>query len=233
MSEDDVSAAGDTGRSETPAERSDRNWSELLQELRVTQTGIQILSGFLLTLPFQARFTDLDPVLVGLFLAAAGFATAATLFIVAPVPVHRALFGRHVKHQLVDVGAALAKAGLVCLAITIALVTALLFGFVLGTTAGVVAAVVSALGFLAAWLGLPLLLVRRAGSGGEVTGDAALLSPRRAGWPLRRSSARADGTAPARGPGGDRRPRARGRGRRPAPGPSPPGGARPVGCAAR
>ena len=40
-------------RNETPAERLDRNWSELLQELRVTQTGIQILSGFLLTLPFR------------------------------------------------------------------------------------------------------------------------------------------------------------------------------------
>jgi hypothetical protein len=167
MSDDALPPPEETGRSETPAERSDRNWNELLQELRVTQTGIQILSGFLLTLPFQARFTELDPVLVGLFLAAAGFATAATLLIVAPVPVHRALFGRHVKRQLVDAGAALAKAGLVCLAITVALVTALLFGFVLGTTAGVVAAVVTALAFLAAWLVLPLLLVRRATSGGD------------------------------------------------------------------
>jgi hypothetical protein len=53
-------AAADDGRRETPAERSDRNWNELLQELRVTQTGVQILTGFLLTLPFQERFEDLD-----------------------------------------------------------------------------------------------------------------------------------------------------------------------------
>ena len=43
----------DPQRDETSAERMDRNWSELLQELRVTQTGVQLLSGFLLTLPFS------------------------------------------------------------------------------------------------------------------------------------------------------------------------------------
>src|SRR5665647_819594 len=47
------------GRRETPAERLDRNWNEILQELRVTQTGIQILTGFLLTVPFQQRFAEL------------------------------------------------------------------------------------------------------------------------------------------------------------------------------
>ncbi|MGZ4553989.1 MAG: DUF6328 family protein, partial [Mycobacteriaceae bacterium] len=60
----------DTQRSETRAEKMDRNWSELLQELRVTQTGVQILSGFLLTLPFQARFTHLDRAQEALYLVA-------------------------------------------------------------------------------------------------------------------------------------------------------------------
>ena len=45
---------GETNRSgrpdESEAERLTRNLNELLQELRVTQTGIQILTGFLLTL---------------------------------------------------------------------------------------------------------------------------------------------------------------------------------------
>lgn len=49
-------------RHETATERLDRNWVELLQELRVTQTGVQILAGFLLTLPFQQRFAGLDSV---------------------------------------------------------------------------------------------------------------------------------------------------------------------------
>lgn len=57
------------GRDETQNERMDRNWNELLQELRVTQTGTQILSGFLLTLVFQPRFASLDALQRGLYVA--------------------------------------------------------------------------------------------------------------------------------------------------------------------
>lgn len=148
-------------RNETPAERIDRNWAELLQELRVTQTGIQILSGFLLTLPFQARFAELDPGLVALFLAAVGFATLSTLLIVAPVTAHRLLFRRHAKDVLVAAADGLAKAGLACLGITVTLVAALVFGFVLGPPAGAWAGGVGAAAFLGLWLVLPLWLRRR------------------------------------------------------------------------
>ena len=54
-----MTAAPDDGRGRPSNERLDRNWEELLQELRVTQTGVQVLTGFLVTLPFQARFTTL------------------------------------------------------------------------------------------------------------------------------------------------------------------------------
>jgi hypothetical protein len=49
-------------RDESHDERLDRNWDELLQELRITQTGLQLLSGFLLTLAFTDIFTGLDRV---------------------------------------------------------------------------------------------------------------------------------------------------------------------------
>jgi hypothetical protein len=48
-------------RDEIPAEQSDRNWTELLQELRVTQTGAQILFSLLLTVPFSPRFATVTP----------------------------------------------------------------------------------------------------------------------------------------------------------------------------
>jgi hypothetical protein len=147
-------------RNETPAERMDRNWVELLQELRVTQTGIQILSGFLLTLPFQARFAELSPVMVGVFLAAVAFGTLATLLVVAPVTAHRMLFREHAKDLLVDFADAFAKAGLICLGVTVTLVTSLVFGFVGGVAAGVAAAAVCAAAFLVLWLVLPLRLRR-------------------------------------------------------------------------
>jgi hypothetical protein len=145
-------------RNETPAERIDRNWTELLQELRVTQTGIQILSGFLLTLPFQSRFAELPPVLVGVFLAALAFGTLSTLLIVAPVTAHRLLFREHAKDLLVDFADVVAKAGLICLGITVTLVTSLVFGFVLGPVPGIVAAAISAAAFLVIWVVLPIRL---------------------------------------------------------------------------
>ena len=145
-------------RNETPAERIDRNWSELLQELRVTQTGIQILSGFLLTLPFQSRFAELPPLMVGVFLAAVAFGTLSTLLIVAPVTAHRMLFREHAKDLLVDLADRFAKAGLACLGITVTLVGSLVFGFVLGPVPGIVAAVICAVAFVVLWVVLPIRL---------------------------------------------------------------------------
>lgn len=145
-------------RDETPAERLDRNWSELLQELRVTQTGIQILSGFLLTLPFQARFVDLEPTLVWVFLAAVGLGTVSTALVVAPVTAHRVLFRRHEKDRLVTSADILAKAGLVCLALTVVAVVTLIAGFVVDTTTGLIAGAVSLVVFAALWLALPLVV---------------------------------------------------------------------------
>ena len=148
-------------RNETPAERLDRNWSELLQELRVTQTGIQILSGFLLTLPFQARFTELDAVLKGVFLGAVAMGTLSTALVVAPVTAHRLLFRQHAKDILVDSGTLLAKAGLICLALTVVLVVTLIVGLVLDLSTGLVAGGACLVVFGVLWLGLPLWLGHR------------------------------------------------------------------------
>ncbi len=148
-------------RNETPAERLDRNWGELLQELRVTQTGIQLLSGFLLILPFQARFADIDPVLVGVFLGAVLLAALSTALVLAPVTAHRLLFRRHDKDLLVNLGTIMAKAGLVCLALTTGLVATLVVGVVVSLTAGIVTGLTSLVVFLLLWLVLPLALVRR------------------------------------------------------------------------
>jgi hypothetical protein len=53
-------ARDDPGRNKTEEQRSDRNLTDLLQELRVAGLGVQVLFGFLLSLPFTARFSDLD-----------------------------------------------------------------------------------------------------------------------------------------------------------------------------
>ena len=146
------------GRNETPTERADRNWNELLQELRVTQTGLQILTGFLLTVPFQSRFPELPPWLRVVFLIALGLAVAATVLVVTPVALHRILFRRRAKTELVTISSRLTKVGLATLSLTIVAVVVLVFGFVLGAAAAVVAGVLALLFFAVQWLVLPAVV---------------------------------------------------------------------------
>ena len=143
------------GRDETPEERSDRNWNELLQEMRVMQTGTQILTGFLLTLPFQSRFTELDRFQVGVYLALVVLSTMTTITVVAPVSLHRILFGKRLKPETVDSGNRLVKVGLGLLGVVVVGVVLLVFDVV--TTRTVALTVAGALGLLtvAAWLVLP------------------------------------------------------------------------------
>ena len=151
----------DPTRNETEAERYDRNWLELLQELRVAQTGIQILAGFLLTIPFSQRFHDLHDGYRALYLASFGMAAIATGLLIAPVSFHRFLFGKHEKDVLVDVGNQVAKLGLTALGLTLVAVVVLIFGFVLGTTTGLVAGGLMVLFFATVWVALPWWLLNR------------------------------------------------------------------------
>ena len=143
-------------RGETRTERMNRNWDELLQELRVTQTGVQILAGFLLTLPFQQRFTALRHIERVEYAAAVICAVSATMLLVAPVSCHRLLFRRHEKDVLVALANQLALAGLMALSATIVLVVALVFSLLLNPAAGLVSAAVAALCFVGLWVVLPL-----------------------------------------------------------------------------
>jgi Family of unknown function (DUF6328) len=91
------------GRDETLDERMDRNWNEMLQELRVTQTGTQILTGFLLAIAFQNRFSELDRFQHGIYLGLVLAAVLTTILGLAPVNLHRVLFRQHAKKLVVDV----------------------------------------------------------------------------------------------------------------------------------
>ena len=148
-------------RDETPTERADRNWTDLLQELRVSQTGVQLLTAFLLSLPLQQRFIGLDAGQRTVYLVAVCLSVLATGLLVAPVAVHRAVFRHHEKAELVTIGALVARGGLVILALAIADVVTLIFSIVIGTAAAVVAGLLS-VGLLAAlWWWLPHRVLTR------------------------------------------------------------------------
>lgn len=152
---------GPDGRRETPVERLDRNWGEILQELRVTQTGIQILTGFLLTVPFQSRFTDLGPEHKQLYLGLVLLAATTTALLVAPVSLHRQLFRRGAKSALVTAADRLMRVGLVFLALTVSGVVLLVFDVVVdcGTALWAAGGLLTIL--VGAWFVLPVLMGRR------------------------------------------------------------------------
>lgn len=131
-------APGDD-RDETAAERADRKWNEMLQELRVMQTGAQLTAGFLLTLPFQQRFSDLSDLQRHGYLVLVLLAAVITALVMAPVAIHRRLSGRHVKDRLVVASARIMRAVLVCLALLVTGIVTFIFDVVVSGTGALIA----------------------------------------------------------------------------------------------
>jgi O-antigen/teichoic acid export membrane protein len=142
-------------RNETPLERLDRNWTELLQELRVVQTGVQLLTGFLMTLPFQQRFTTLTDAERAIYLAAVSCSIVATGFLQAPVSVHRAVFRRHRRAQTVSLAHRLAIIGIAFLALAVVAVATLIFDVLLGGAGGAAAGTAAGVLLAVLWLIIP------------------------------------------------------------------------------
>jgi hypothetical protein len=162
MSSDAATApgAGSGDHEETEQERLTRNLNELLQELRVTQTGVQILTGFLLTLPFTSRFQDITDLQRYVYLAILCGSVLATGLIIGPVAFHRALFRQGERPWIVKNANRAARAGLFFLAVTTSGVVWLVFDLVTNRTLAHVAGGVSLVFFAALWAGVPLLARR-------------------------------------------------------------------------
>ncbi|KRE30286.1 hypothetical protein ASG82_24515 [Mycobacterium sp. Soil538] len=143
-------------RRETGTERLDRNWASLLQELRVVQTGVQLLTGFLLTLPFQQRFTMLDHTMQVVYLATVSASVLSTALLIAPVGMHRVLFRRHRLGSLVSAAHRCAYAGLLLLGVAVTGMTVIIFDAVAGLTPALVAGACALLLFAGFWFVLPL-----------------------------------------------------------------------------
>src|SRR6201997_1985377 len=103
-------------REESEAERLDRNLAELLQDLRVVGLGVQVLFGFLLSLPFTVRFSRLSQGQRDLYVASITLATIATILLLGPVAYHRLVFRAGMKESLVRVANAMAIFGLAAVA---------------------------------------------------------------------------------------------------------------------
>ena len=130
--------AGRYQREETAAERLDRNWNELLQEIRVLQTGSQILAAFLVVLPFQDRFEELDPVQVGWYLGLLLLALLIVALLLTPVGMHRRLFRQRVKDEMIKTANTLLRTAILLLGVLLSAVAVFVIDVVLsrGIAAG-------------------------------------------------------------------------------------------------
>jgi len=140
---------------ESEQEQLARNFSELLQELRVAQAGVQILFGFLLSVAFTDRYVKAgDYVQVTHFITVL-FATAAVALLTAPAAWHRILFRQGRREQIINAASKMAVMGLVCLAVAMTGTVLLISEVVLGGWVSIVIAFVVAVGFAALWIVLP------------------------------------------------------------------------------
>jgi hypothetical protein len=154
---------GGPGRQETPEQQADRQWSEMLQEVRVSQTGAQILFGFLLSVVFTPRFAGLGGFDKALYVITMLLGACATGALIAPVAFHRFFAGRDLKPELTRVAARLITVGLCLLACTIGSSLLLLLRVATGNDALAWGAAAAALAwFASAWLLLPYIVLRRA-----------------------------------------------------------------------
>jgi hypothetical protein len=143
-------------RDETELQSVDRHFNELLQELRVAQTGVQILFAFLLGLAFTPRFPDLSGGQQAIYLVTLVLSAVSAALLIGPVGYHRTVFRQRLRPQLVTTGHRYAVAGLVLLLLALVGAVHLAASFVLGAWASLLAAALAGL-FATLWFVIPLV----------------------------------------------------------------------------
>jgi uncharacterized protein DUF6328 len=157
----EVSPGGSPERGETAEQHADRNFSDLLEELRVAQTGVQILVAFLLTLPVQSGFSRLTPAMRHLYEATLTVAVLAGVLLIAPVAFHRVVFRDHLKEPLVRASHRLALSGLTLLAAALTGAVTLALSIASGWPGAITVGVAVAATILMTWSLWPLRLRAR------------------------------------------------------------------------
>jgi putative flippase GtrA len=143
-------------RQETPEQRDDRNLAELLQELRVAGLGVQVLFGFLLSIPFSTKFSRLSLAQRDLYITTLLLAALATALLLAPVAYHRLVFRRREKERLVRAANVLAILGLAVVGLAVTSAVALIVSYVAPGMPTVLISIIVFCMFAGLWFAFPL-----------------------------------------------------------------------------
>ncbi|MER7247470.1 DUF6328 family protein [Kribbella sp. NPDC000426] len=146
---------------EGTGERLDRHWNELLQELRLVQTGTQILFAFLLGIAFQNQFHTTDGFTHAVYAATLIAAALAVALLLAPVAFHRFLYRKGMRDSLVTITDRLARGGMVFLVAAICGGVLIALDVVLPRPAAIAVVAAVLLWFATFWLALPAYIRSR------------------------------------------------------------------------
>ena len=150
-----------TRNGEDSGERLDRHWNELLQELRLAQTGTQILFAFLLSISFQTRFQEADQYTHTVYAITVIAAAIAVALFLAPVAFHRMVYRRNLRDRLLTNADRCARAGLVSLIVAVSGSVLLALDVVMPRSGSIISVAAVLACFLGLWFALPAF-VRRA-----------------------------------------------------------------------
>jgi hypothetical protein len=142
-------------RGESPLKRVDRAYTEILQELRVAQTGVQILLAFLFTLAFTSRFATITSFQRDVYVATLLLGSGAIALLIAPAAFHRMIYRRRLKGHLVRAAHRLALAGLLLLLATMGSALLLILDIVIGMHPAMLLTGVALGWFVTWWFVLP------------------------------------------------------------------------------
>ena len=152
----DTTQVSDRARDESPDERLDRNTIELLNELRVAGTGIQVMFAFLLIVPFNTGFHRLSSFDRGVYFVTLITIAIAAILLLAPAIHHRILFRRHERLFLVELANRIVIVVSVFLAVGLTGILLLLSNVVLGSPWSAIVGALTAVTVVGVWFGIPL-----------------------------------------------------------------------------
>jgi len=157
--------ATDDPRRETETQRDDRNLAELIQELRVVSLGVQVLFGFLLSLPFTVRFSGLDTLQRDLYLTCLVLSAVATTLLLGPVAYHRLAFRRAMKESIVQYASLMATLGLAAVGGAVLVAVLLVIDVVAGPLPAALITVLVACLLGLVWYVMPFVRRQERGTG--------------------------------------------------------------------
>jgi Family of unknown function (DUF6328) len=141
---------------EKSPEDLDRELIELLNELRVTLPGVQVLFAFLLIAPFSQGFDRVNDLQKFAYLAALTFTALGSAFLIAPTPYHRIRFRDRDKEAMLRYGNRLALTGTVCLATAISCALFFVTDFLFRSPVPALVTALVVLVIVTFWYALPL-----------------------------------------------------------------------------